>query len=140
MRLHYGTIQEWKPSRRLKEWEVIEILEWCRKGVRTQDLSYEYGMSLTAIRSIRDGLSHRKVFDSCHGLAGWGIHSREAMERSADTFSCCYVAGFHHPDLYVHCPSTSHFKNFDRRDFSELCEQPDLGALKDSAFWELWHS
>lgn len=70
MRLHFGTVQEWTPSRRLKEWEVMEILDWCRKGVVVKDLSYEYGMSLSAIRSIRDGLSHRKVFDRFHGLAG----------------------------------------------------------------------
>jgi len=70
MRLHYGTVQEWKPSRRLKEEEVMEILDWCHKGVRTQDLSYEYGMSLNAIRSIRDGLSHRELFNRFYGLAG----------------------------------------------------------------------
>lgn len=66
-----GTMREWREWRRksrLTNKEVREILTWCHKRVIVRDLSYEYGVSPTTICRIRDGLSHREVFNSFYGL------------------------------------------------------------------------
>lgn len=63
MRVIRGTIREWiRKTHKLTDLEVEEILTWCRKRVIVGDLSYEYGVSNTTIRNIRDGRTHRKVF------------------------------------------------------------------------------